>query len=104
MRAAYNAIAPALLDQWPIITYEQVRHQSMLCYFLYKLLRETFLGQGKSQQRQRLHLSAVPIMPKHLMSNLESPAIWLEAIRTIWVPWTSLVCLALHHIRRDLCH
>lgn len=76
----------------------------MVCYFLYKLHRETFLGQGKSQRRQRLHLLAVPIMPKHLMSNLESPAIWLEAIGTIWVPWMSLVSLALHQVQRDPCH
>ena len=44
---AYSAIAPAWLDQWPVITHKQVRHQSMVCYFLYKLHRETFLGQGK---------------------------------------------------------
>lgn len=76
----------------------------MVCYFLYKLQRETFLGQGKSQWRQRLHLLAVPIMPKHLMSNLEYPVIWLEATGTIWVPQMSPVSLAQHQVRRDLCH
>lgn len=101
---AYSATAPAWLDQWPTITYKQVRHQSMVCYFLYELCRETLLGQGKSQWRQRLHLLAVPIMPKHLMSNLEDPVIWLEATGTIWVPQRSLVSLARHQVQRLLCH
>lgn len=70
----------------------------MVCYFLYKLHRETFLGQGKSQWRQRLHLLAVPVMPKHLRSHLDYPLIWLEATGTIWEPQLSLVSLAQHQV------